>query len=43
MEEQWVIDRARLRGLMDEHPDWTHWQYAEEVGHSMSWVKPAMR
>lgn len=39
MEEQWVIDRARLRDLMAAHPDWTKRQLAEKVGRSMSWVK----
>jgi transposase InsO family protein len=39
MEEQWVIDRARLRQLMIEHPSWTKRQMAEEVGRSICWVK----
>jgi transposase InsO family protein len=39
MEEQWLIDRTRLRQLMAEHPDWTKRQLAEEVGRSSSWVK----
>jgi transposase InsO family protein len=39
MEEQWVIDRTRLRQTMAEHPKWTKGQLAEEVGRSVSWVK----
>ena len=39
MEEQWIIDRSRLRQSMREHPDWTKRQLAEEVGRSISWVK----
>ena len=39
MEEQWIIDRARLRDLLAEHPDWTKRRLAEEMGRSISWVK----
>lgn len=39
MEEQWVIDRARLRELMNEHPDYSHSELAKEVKRSKSWVK----
>lgn len=39
MEEQWMADRAALRALLHTHPDWTHLQFAQEVGRSMSWVK----
>ena len=39
MEEQWVIDRAQLRTLMQEHAEWKLCQYAEEIGRSVDWVK----
>lgn len=39
MEEQWVIDRTRLRELLKKHPDWTKRQLAKEVGRSISWMK----
>lgn len=39
MEEQWIADRAALRALLHTHADWTHGQFAEEVGRSVSWVK----
>ena len=39
MEEQWVIDRARLRELMNEHPEYSHNELAKEVKRSKSWVK----
>ncbi len=39
MEEQWLVDRARLRELMSDHADWAHRQFAEEVGRSVGWVK----
>lgn len=39
MEEQWLIDRTRLRDLMTEHPGWSKRQLAEAVGRSLSWVK----
>lgn len=39
MEEQWIISRAQLRELMQEHTEWTNRQYAQEVGRSVDWVK----
>lgn len=39
MEEQWIADRAALRALLHIHPHWTHSQFAQEVGRSVSWVK----
>jgi transposase InsO family protein len=39
MEEQWMADRAALRALLQIHPAWTHGQFAQEVGRSVSWVK----
>jgi hypothetical protein len=39
MEEQWMVDRAHLRRLMQQHPDWPNQHYADAVGRSKSWVK----
>lgn len=39
MEEQWMIDRARLRRLLQEHPTWSTKRYAEEVGRCRKWVQ----
>jgi len=39
MEEQWIVDRGRLRTMWLEHPDWSKQQLAEAVGHSKCWVK----
>ena len=34
-----VVARATLRDLMHEHPNWTHQQFAEELGFSVAWVR----
>ena len=39
MEEQWQVDRARLRGLRQEHPTWSQRKLAEETKRSVTWVK----
>ena len=39
MEEQWQVDRARLWHLQQDHPEWTHPQFAQELGRSLTWVK----
>lgn len=39
MEEQWQVDRARLRRLYQENPSWSYRRLAEEVGYSERWVK----
>ncbi len=39
MEEQWQVDRARLRRLRQEHPKWSSRRLAEEIGRSETWVK----
>ena len=39
MEEQWVVDRCKLREVWLEHPDWSKRDLAEAVGRSKSWVK----
>lgn len=39
MEEQWIIDRAKLRQLLHGYPTWSIRQYAEAVGRSRKWVQ----
>jgi hypothetical protein len=39
MEEQWVIDRAKLRQLIHRHPQWSTKQYAQAVGRCRKWVQ----
>ena len=39
MEEQWIIDRAKLHRLLREKPHWTNQQYADACGRCRSWVK----
>ena len=39
MNAQWVVDRRRLRTLLDLRPDWTHQDLADAIGRSRSWVK----
>ena len=39
MEEQWIVDRSRLRAVWLEHPEWSKRQLAEAIGHSKAWVK----
>src|ERR1051326_6076774 len=39
MEEQYVADRAWLRALMHEHPEWPREEYAAQIGRSLGWVK----
>ena len=39
MEAQWIADRAALRCLSRQHPDWTHEELAVCVGRSRSFVK----
>jgi transposase InsO family protein len=39
MEEQWYVGRARLRELLDEHPDWTQGKLADACGRSLGWAK----
>jgi transposase len=39
MEEQWIVDRCKLRAVWLEHPEWSKQQLAQEVGHSKFWVK----
>jgi hypothetical protein len=39
MEEEWHADRAHLRCLLRDHPDWSARQLAQQVGRSTSWAK----
>jgi transposase InsO family protein len=39
MEAQWIHDRAMLRSLMRQYPQWSNSQYAQATGRSVSWVK----
>jgi hypothetical protein len=39
MEEQWPVDRARLRTLRQQHPNWSGAQLAQHLHRSLSWVK----
>lgn len=39
MNAQWVVDRRRLRTLLDLRPDWTLQDLADAIGRSRSWVK----
>jgi len=39
MEEQWQVDRARLRRLLQEQPNWSQRKLAQATKRSVSWVK----
>jgi hypothetical protein len=39
MEEQYYVDRLKLRQLMREHPDWKQGALAEATKRSVKWVK----
>jgi hypothetical protein len=39
MEEQWQVDRARLRRLGQQHPNWSLRRLAQETNRSLTWVK----
>jgi hypothetical protein len=39
MEEQWMMDRAKLRQLMHDHPGWSTKDYVETLGRSRKWVQ----
>ena len=43
MEEQWVVDRCKLREVWLEHPEWSKRLLAEAAGRSKSWVKKWMK
>jgi len=39
MNAQWLVDRQRLRSLLEIRPDWTLQDLADALGRSLSWVK----
>lgn len=39
MEEEWIVDRSKLRGVWFEHPNWSRKKMAKEVGRSEAWVR----
>jgi transposase InsO family protein len=39
MEEQWIVDRAHLRSLLQQKPYWKNAEYAAQCGRSVGWVK----
>lgn len=39
MEAEWIADRATLRSLAREHPEWTQQDLADALGRSLSWIK----
>ncbi len=39
MNAQWLVDRTRLRSLLDLRPDSTLQDLADAIGRSRSWVK----
>ena len=41
--EQWIADRACLRLLATQHPEWTQPRLAQEVGRSRGWVQKWLR
>ena len=43
MEEQWIVDRCKLRAVWLEHPEWSKQQLADAVGHAKCWVKKWLR
>jgi hypothetical protein len=39
MEEEWIVDRSKLREIWFEHPNWSRKKMAKEVGRSEAWVR----
>ena len=39
MDEEWIVDRSKLRKVWFEHPEWSRRKIADEIGRSKSWVK----
>lgn len=39
MEDIWIADRARLRQLLYEHPEWKLADFAQVIKRSVSWVR----
>ncbi|HEY7123470.1 MAG TPA: integrase core domain-containing protein [Ktedonobacterales bacterium] len=42
-EAELVANRAHLRHLLREHPDWPRQEYADQIGRSLGWVKKWMK
>lgn len=38
-ESEWMYERHRLYGLVQEHPEWSLRAYARETGHDAGWVR----
>lgn len=38
-ESEWMYERRRLYGLVQEHPEWSLRAYAREIGHDAGWVR----
>lgn len=38
MEEQWIVDRSKLREVWLDHPEWSKRQLVEATGRSKAWV-----
>lgn len=43
MEEQYIVDRSKLRAVWLEHPEWSQRILAETLGRSKAWVKKWIR
>jgi hypothetical protein len=43
LEEEWIVDRCKLREVWLEQPEWSRREMAETVGRSKSWVKKWLR
>jgi hypothetical protein len=43
MEEEWIVDRSKLREAWVEHPEWSRQKMANTVGRSKAWVKKWLR
>jgi transposase len=39
MEEEWIVDRSKLREVWFEHPNWSRKKMAKEVGRSEAWAR----
>ena len=39
MEEEWIVDRNKLRWVWFEHANWSRKKIAKEVGRSEAWVR----
>ena len=39
MNTEWIIDRHRLRELLQQHPNWSSYRLAQELNRSQKWVR----